>query len=456
VLRLVAHSAAYDQITLLTSRAAASLTRRLARDLSTEHTRVQVLTVDLPDPSDHAAIFAALSPIIADLHTDHDLDVVLSAGTPQAQTMWVILVKSGLLKARMLQVIPPMFVPDPHPHAVREVCLDIEGFPEIRALRAEVGQWRAKNALVLGDLVGNSQAMQHLARRVGRLAPTTVPVLIFGETGAGKERVARAVHDGSLRSDGPFIAENCGSLSPGLLASELFGHEEGAFTGASRRRRGLFEMAHGGTLFLDEVGELPPRVQVMLLRVLQEGTLRRLGAEASISVDVRVVAATHRSLLDQVNEGTFRQDLYYRLKGATITVPALRERGDDLAGLIAHFLKERRRSDLVIRPSAWAAIVAYPWPGNVRELRSEVIRWTIFCDRVVQKADLSSEIQRSPAVSVADDGPVVPLRQRVAAVERRAIEQALTQFGGNLSQTARALEIDRNTLKRKLRAVQDQ
>ena len=453
LLRLIEHSKPYDRVTLLTSRASAPLTEALADAIRSACTRVDVVRVDLPDPSDHAAIFAALTPIVAGLPKLQPVDVVLSAGTPQAQTLWVILVKSGLLNARMLQVIPPMFVPNPHPHPVREVRLDIDGFPEIKSLRAEVGQWRAQNALVMGDLVGKSFAMQQLARRVGRLAPTEVPVLVFGETGSGKERIARALHDGSLRADGPFIAENCGSFAEGLLASELFGHEAGAFTGAIHQRRGLFEMAHGGTLFLDELGEMPARVQVMLLRVLQEGQLRRVGGESTIAVDVRVVAATHRSLQEQVVEGTFREDLYYRLKGATVQVPPLRERVDDLPGLVAHFLRECKRANLQISRNAWRALEAYPWPGNVRELRSEVIRWTIFCDQSVQIADLSDEVQQGEVVRPAIEGPVRPLQKQVQGLERQVIEHAMGVLDSNLSQVARALEIDRNTLKRKLRRM---
>jgi DNA-binding NtrC family response regulator len=451
--RLLDHSPTYDQVTLLTSAAAAALTEELASEIRRSGPDVDVRVVDLPDPSDHAAIFAALTPIVAGLRRDQPVDVVLSAGTPQAQTLWVILVKSGLLNARMLQVIPPMFVPVPHPEPVREVRLDIEGFPEITALRAEVGEWRAKNALLLGGLVGDSPPMRALARRVARLAPTDVPVLVEGETGVGKERVARALHDGSRRSGGPFVAESCGSFTDGLLASELFGHEQGAFTGAHQRRRGLFEMADGGTLFLDEVGEMPPRVQVMLLRVLQEGRFRRVGGEAPVVVDVRVVAATHRSLPEQVAAGTFREDLFYRLKGASVRVPPLRERGDDLPALVAHFLRERGRADLTLSRSAWAALRAHRWPGNVRELRSEVVRWTIFCDRTVEREDLSEELTQPEVPSTPIDGAVVPLRQRVQAVERQAIEHALAALGGNLSQAARALGIDRNTLKRKRRQL---
>jgi DNA-binding NtrC family response regulator len=399
-------------------------------------------------------------------------EVLLSAGTPQMQTLWVILVEAGLLRARMLQVIPAAFVPDPHPSPIREVRLDIEGFPEIRAMRDELRRLRAQTA-TRGDLIGESETMMLLERRLARVAGTDVPVLILGETGTGKEVVARAVHAASERASGPFVAENCGSFSEGVLASELFGHERGAFTGANARRRGLFEQADGGTLLLDEIAETSARTQVMLLRVLQEGRLRRLGGEAEIRVNVRVLAATHRDLASMVAAGQFREDLYYRLRGATLELPPLRERGRDLERLVAHVLGElgrtrSKRGELRPwpTPQAWAALHRYRWPGNVRELRAEVVRWTVFCDAKVELTDLSPEIQ-APEIQAAIDQsispiPPIPVAQplqeagfaslaaRIEATERAALIEALERFSGNLSAAARALEVDRNTLKRKL------
>jgi DNA-binding NtrC family response regulator len=342
-------------------------------------------------------------------------------------------------------VIPPAFVPDPHPHPVREVRLDIEGFPEIRALRAEVRRLRAEAAW---PIVGEAPALHALRARLLRIAPSRVPVLIRGETGTGKELVARAVHDASDRAEGPFVAANCGAFAEGVLASELFGHEAGAFTGATRRHRGLLEQAHGGTLFLDEAGEMPARVQVNLLRVLETGRVRRVGGEDDVVVDVRVVSATHRSLTD----GELREDLFYRLRGAELRVPPLRERGTDLERLVAHFLAEAGAS-LAVAPEAWDTLRAWSWPGNVRELRAEVLRWTLLCDGAVRPVDLAPEIRGLPRdATVAATGPGVrPLAEVVAEVERAAIEQALRQSGNNLSAAARALGIDRNTLKRKLR-----
>lgn len=471
----------YSEALVLTTRAAREPSQALVAGMAERIPQVALQTLELEDPSDYAALFAALAPVLKrlpkDLGTsDAQVDVLLSAGTPQAQTLWVILVQARLLKARMLQVIPADFVPHPHPKAVREVRLDIEGFPEIRALKEEVAHLRAKARLAAGSIVGESANIHALMQRAARVAPTTVPVLVLGETGTGKELVARAIHEASRRAAGPFIAENCGTFAEGVLASELFGHEKGAFTGATGRRRGLFEMANGGTLFLDEVGELPLKVQVNLLRVLEDGTLRRVGAEDAVKVDVRVIAATHRDLRSMVREGTFREDLFYRLCGATLEIPPLRERLDDLERLVRHFLEEIGALHLTPTRDAWRALQRYTWPGNVRELRAEVLRWTVFCDHWVEVQDLSPAIQASlhNAISASpyihqtsgDFGgasmrqiPQVPqpsllpaqsLAEVLQEAEDREIRRALEETGGNLAQAARRLEIDRNTLKRKM------
>ncbi len=461
----------YDTAWVVASPAGERPAETLVRDLSARVANVQLRTLaGVGDPSDYAQLFRALGPLVEEVERERarrglSLDVVLSAGTPQAQTLWVILVQSGALHARMLQVIPSAFVPAIHDRAVREVRLDIEGFPEIRALRDEVARLRAESRARQGPLVGQSEPMEALAARLARVAATDIPVLVLGETGTGKELVARQIHAQSARARGPFVAENCGAFAEGVLSSELFGHEPGAFTGATGRRRGLFEQAHGGTLFLDEVGELAPRVQATLLRVLQDGTLRRVGGEGRVRVDVRVIAATHRDLGAMVREGTFREDLYYRLRGATLELPPLRQRLGDLALLVDVFAREARpassgRPPLQVSPEAMRALARYAWPGNVRELRAEVLRWSVFCDHRVELADLSPEVRALPSspsptripaatTSVAAT-PVTTLDDAVLAAERSAIKAALDATGGNLARAARALAIDRNTLKRKL------
>lgn len=437
---------------------------------------VRLLVADVDDPSDYEKLFRALGQLMKVVekylsNASFKLDVLLSAGTPQAQTLWVILVKAGMLKARMLQVIPPAFVPLAHPRAVREVVLDIEGFPEIRALRREVQRLRAAAHLRANTIIGQSEPMKLLSSRIARIAATDVPVLVLGETGTGKELVARAVHEASPRAKGPFVAENCSVFAEGVLSSELFGHEAGAFTGAKNQRRGVFEQASGGTLLLDEVGEMPLKVQAALLRVLQEGTLRRVGGESLSRVDVRVIAATHRDLQAMVRAGSFREDLYYRLRGATLEVPALRTRPSDLGALIDAFLKEARPGKegaaLQISREVMRILSRYPWPGNVRELRAEVLRWAVFCDDRVDVEDLSPEIlDFSRGISHADHDSIEPnsdeneipskiiqpLSYYVSEAEKKALRQALGMHSGNLSRTARALGIDRNTLKRKMGA----
>ncbi|HLT39536.1 MAG TPA: sigma-54 factor interaction domain-containing protein, partial [Enhygromyxa sp.] len=369
IVRLLEHRE-YDRARILCTPAGREPAEDLIAELRRRIAEVELIELGVGDPSDYEQLFVALGPALARLEAGAGVcDVLLSAGTPQMQTLWVILVEAGLLRATLLQVIPAAFVPDPHPSPVREVRLDIEGFPKIQALRDELRRLRAQTARRGGGLVGESEAMTLLDRRLARVARADVPVLIRGETGTGKELVARAVHAASERASGPFVAENCGSFSEGVLASELFGHERGAFTGANARRRGLFEQADGGTLLLDEIAETSARTQVMLLRVLQEGRLRRLGGEAEIRVDVRVLAATHRDLAAMVAAGQFREDLYYRLRGATLELPPLRERGRDLELLVAHVLGElgRGRSKQgELRPwptgQAWAALHRYRWP----------------------------------------------------------------------------------------------
>lgn len=477
VLRLLEHTERrhrYQRALVLTVPRGEARAHSLAADMAEHVASVEVRTLPLEDPSDYAALFARLSPLVAELSPlaqGWELDLLLSAGTPQAQTLWVILVKAEMLRARMLQVIPAAFVPKPHPKAIRVVQLDIEGFPEIRVLREEVARLRAETSARRPAIIAQSEPMRALMTRVGRVAPSELPVLITGETGAGKELIARALHEGSPRAQGPFIAENCGALAESVLASELFGHEAAAFTGAGKAHRGLFEQAHGGTIFLDEVGELSPQVQAMLLRVLQERVIRRVGGERSISVDVRVIAATHRDLSQMVAARTFREDLYYRLSGVTLRVPSLRERTADLPAMIRAFQQElahgKSARPLPVTPAAMRALAAHPWPGNVRQLRSEVQRWSVFCDREVDVEDLSPELSQPAPASAALARPphprsvessssnatvIPPLAETVQAAERAAIERALAVHSGNLARTASALKIERNTLKRKLRS----
>ncbi len=233
------------------------------------------------------------------------------------------------------------------------------------------------------SLVGTSSGLAAVRRAVAQVAPTAATVLVLGETGTGKELVARAVHDQSPRRGGPFVPVSCVALAPGLITSELFGHEVGAFTGAGKRRVGRFEQADGGTLFLDEIGEMPPETQALLLRALQERVIERVGGE-SVAVDIRVVAATNRNLLVEVQAGRFRADLFYRLGVFPVTVPPLRERRPDIPELVAHFVRRLAATHGLpeprIRPDTVRTLAAHDWPGNVRELRNLVERAVIVTD----------------------------------------------------------------------------
>jgi two-component system, NtrC family, response regulator GlrR len=283
-------------------------------------------------------------------------------------------------------------------------------------------------------LVGRSTAMRRLRELIDRVAPTDTTVLVTGETGTGKELVAESIHAGSARAGGPFIVLDCGALPAQLVEDELFGHELGAFTGATAPRIGLFEAARGGTLFLDEVGELPPEVQPKLLRAVETRTIRRIGGIAPIPCDVRLIAATHRDLAAELGRG-FRADLYFRLAVARVHVPPLRERVDDLALLIARFAGDRAVPDTF---HAWAA--RHPWPGNVRELRAAVERAVTLCrPPTAQPGPTPVEIDLSL--------PFREVKRRVVDdLERRYITALLDAHGGNVSAAARAAELDRMTI----------
>lgn len=267
----------------------------------------------------------------------------------------------------------------------------------------DFAQRRATTPSRLSDFVSNSTTMQAFMHVVYRVVGSDAPLLILGETGAGKERLARAIHAESPRSAGPFIAVNCGALPESLLESELFGHKEGAFTGATRSRRGCFELAHRGTIFLDEISEMPVHLQVKLLRVLQEFEIQPVGAEKTIKIDVRLMASTNRNLDEEIRLGRFRKDLYYRLSVVSLTVPPLRERREDIPALVkSHiaFLRPRIGRGRTIAPEAMAALSMYSWPGNVRELINVIERAMLLCATdEITLADLPESISGTISAS---------------------------------------------------------
>ena len=300
-------------------------------------------------------------------------------------------------------------------------------------------------------IVARSPAMHALFRRVARFAAADAPVVILGESGTGKEVVARALHGNSSRRDRPFLAVNVAALPSELLESELFGHVRGAFTGASAAKRGLFEAADGGTLFLDEIAEMPLALQAKLLRVLQDGEVRRVGDTRSFGVDTRVVCATHRELGEQVRRGLFREDLYYRLKVLTVRVPPLRERGEDILPLAEQFLRDEGHLEVRVSPEAAQVLTAYGWPGNVRELASAVKHGVALgAGALIRPEDLPEELLRGTVRSRPESAREIDLRS-LLEVEREHILRVLDACQGSQAEAARVLGIGRNTLWRKLR-----
>ncbi len=367
----------------------------------------------------------------------------------------------------------------PKPFDLRELISVVD-----RALSEPAdGEGKGRAAAQEGEelpLIGRSQAMQEIYRVLARLMPTDLTVMIYGESGTGKELVARALHDYGKRRRGTFVAVNMAAIPRELIESELFGHEKGAFTGATLRSSGRFEQAAGGTLFLDEIGDMPLEAQTRLLRVLQEGEYTTVGGRTPIRADVRIIAATHRDLRQMVRQGLFREDLYYRLSVVPIRLPPLRERSEDIPELVRHFFAEAQEEGLAaksIDPEAMEALKSYPWPGNVRELENLVRRLTVLysqetIDRAVVESELSEGKAAEPAAAPAAESlggaveqhlrayfaaheeglPASGLYDRVLReVERPLIELSLAATRGNQIRAAKLLGLNRNTLRKKIR-----
>jgi len=354
-------------------------------------------------------------------------------------------------------------------------------FRENRRLVARLAELNAyltgelRERFAPGGIVGSSPALQRVLEAVAAVAPTTSTVLIRGESGTGKELVARALHDNSPRAQGPFIRVACAALSPGVLESELFGHEKGAFTGAHERKPGRFELADGGTLFLDEVGDLPEATQVKLLRALQEREIERVGGTRTLKLDVRIVAATHRHLEALVSQGLFREDLYFRLNVFPIQLPPLRERREDIPLLVEHFLARQARllgrPRPTLRPEALQQLLLYPWPGNVRELENLIERASILARGTeigleqVQLLPPWSPVLAAELAPAAPPGPLPgkpaeaaalapaasPLGEQLEELERRELVRALQEARGSKAEAARLLGIQRSTLYYRLK-----
>jgi two-component system response regulator HydG len=305
-----------------------------------------------------------------------------------------------------------------------------------------------------GEIIGRSAPMQAVFRTIEKVAPQDSTVIIYGESGTGKELVARAVHRASPRRDGPFVRVNCGALTESLLESELFGHERGAFTGAVKRKKGRFELAHRGTIFLDEIGDISHALQVKLLRVLQEREFERVGGEETVSVDVRVIAATHKELRAEVAAGHFRDDLYYRLHIIPIYLPPLRQRREDIPVLVEHFISrlavELRKPNLRIAPEAVEQLQNYDWPGNIRELENVLERAAVLCEGDTITALDLPVLGRTGGRVVELPNQEYNLNEVLESVERQLIERALAHANGVKAEAARLLGIKSSALYYKL------
>ncbi len=365
------------------------------------------------------------------------------------------------MRAGAFDFITKPFNPDTVRAAVWRACNHVALLRENERLRDEVGRLAADT-----ELLGESAAMQTVRDFIVRAAPTNATILITGETGTGKELVARAIHKRSARAEAPFVAVNCAAMPEDLLESQLFGHEKGAFTGADQARQGLFEAANNGTLFLDEAGEMSLSLQAKLLRVLVDGELLRVGSTNPRNVDVRIIAATHRNLEQRVKDGAFREDLYFRLAVVPLAIPPVRDRRDDVPALLEHFLtavaQDLKVARKTIAPEAVAALKSYPFPGNVRELRNLIERAYILGrgeelgveDFPVANAR-SSRASASASDSVEDLVRAMPqeldVRSFLDDVERQLLIRALDASGGAQAEAARKLSLSRSDMTYKVK-----
>ena len=402
--------------------------------------------------------------IIVDLDMPglNGLQVLAKAKQLAPETEGVVLTGKSTLESAIAALRQGAFDYLTKPCKLIELETLLRRIADRRDLNHKLRAIKRRLARVEGDsqLVGSSKHMDRVRQLITKVAPTNSAVLILGETGTGKELVARAVHDQSLRGDMPFVAVNCGALPESLIESELFGHRKGAFTGADEHRVGLFEVAHGGTIFLDEIGELPKAMQAKLLRVLESGDIRRVGDNESFKIDVRVVCATHRDLATMSQTGDFREDLMYRINTFEITIPPLRERLADIADLATH-LYHRFRPGVplgaqVFSQEAVDALQAYQWPGNVRELANVIEHSTILCDGIpIGVENLPQKFSGKPGAT--QSGPKWKSSQPMSLreIEMQAIFDALERTNGNKPEAAEELGISLKTLYNKLNQNQN-
>jgi DNA-binding NtrC family response regulator len=343
------------------------------------------------------------------------------------------------------------------PLSTEKLLLTVENVLKLKRLEEENRDLRQR--VGKHEIVHSGAAMQRVMAQVNRVAASEARVCILGETGTGKELIARALHQRSTRREGPFVTLNCAAVPGELIESELFGHEKGAFTGAAARHIGRFEQAHHGTLFLDEIGDMPMVMQAKLLRVLEERQVERVGGDRPIPVDVRVIVATHRNLEELVQKGAFRQDLYHRIYVYPLTLPPLRERAEDIAVLVAHFAAQVAEQNgwkpKPFEPEAIDELQRYGWPGNVRELRNVVERLLLLADGPVDRTAVELALPASRSGAAGVEGPVLAgsLAQRVDSFEREQILGELKRHNQRMTDTAKALGLERSHLYKKCQAL---
>jgi len=387
------------------------------------------------------------------------LDLLREVQKQQPETTVIIMTAFGTIEDAVQTMREGAYDYLTKPVDLEELDLLIQRIGERQRLLSENRLLREQlvERYSFAGIVSQSTSMETVLNTAGRVAHSRASVLIRGESGTGKELIARAIHFHSPRKSQPFVAVNCAALNENLLESELFGHEKGAFTGADRQRRGRFETADGGTLFLDEVGDIPPGMQVKLLRVLQEQSFERVGGTTPLHVDVRIIAATNRNLEDLIRQGSFREDLYYRLNVITIDIPPLRERREDIPPLLQHFVerfsKENQRKTPSFSREAWEMLLRYSWPGNVRELENIVHRAVILArGDVLTTDDLPPVMKALPReASAGARNGIADLPGQVERLEKELVLEALRLQDGNQSRAAAQLGISERNFRYRLK-----
>ncbi len=448
--------------------------------------RTRIYHLDIPDPTDYEALFLNMSARCREILDEYrDLKpacfIATASGTPQMQTVWFLMAQSGIVPATLLKITPPRFL-RPQQKAVSEISLSLATFPKITPPLAETldiaatclrkEKLEAERDELIREfsglrMIGKSPALTRVMDTVRAAALYDSAVLIQGETGTGKEVVAKAIHFNSPRKGEPLIVVNCAAIPETLVESELFGHEKGAFTGATQKKKGKFELADGGTIFLDEIGDMPLPAQAKILRVLQDKAITRVGGEKTVRADVRIIAATNRNLTAFINDGKFREDLYYRLKVIDISIPALRERTEDISLLVEYFLERhnhRYRQQKQISRETMRRILSYSWPGNIRELENTIERaFVLSRGSVIKEDDLPPEITlpvsslpkspgkidlpNAPIITIPPDG--LDLDVHLLNLEKSYCEEAIKVKDGNREAAARLLKIKPHTFRKR-------